>query len=112
MRLLPLLISLNKSCVYYLRKLSQTDEKLADKSAAADKSKLETAGNENVEWLDASQEGSEEIFFFARSCKKLHGVAGGAPGSAGSTGVFPDAGGFPGSAQAVSPEESPCAEVD
>lgn len=69
MRLLPLLIPLNKSCVYYLRKLSQTDEKLADKSAAADKSKLETAGNENVEWLDASGRFGRDFFFLPDHAK-------------------------------------------
>ena len=39
-----------------------TDEKLASKFDPADKSKLETAVNEAISWLDASQEGSKEEY--------------------------------------------------
>ena len=39
-----------------------TDEKLADKFDPADKSKLETAVNETIQWLDASQEASKEEY--------------------------------------------------
>jgi heat shock 70kDa protein 1/2/6/8 len=50
-----------ESYAYNLRN-SFTDEKLADKFDAADRSKLETAVNETIKWLDASQEGSEEEY--------------------------------------------------
>ena len=39
---------------------SLTNKKPADKSDAADKSRLETAVDETIKWFDASQEGLEE----------------------------------------------------
>ena len=98
------------------------DEKLAGKFEPADKTKLESAVNETISWLDASQEGSKEEyeekqkelegiakyalcqFSSTRVCtngsyspimQKLYGAAGGMPG--GAPGGFPGAGGgFPG----------------
>jgi len=93
-----------ESYAYNLRN-SLSDEKLADKFEAADKTKLETAVNETIAWLDASQEGSKveyeekqkELEAIANPImQKLYG-AGGAPG--GAPGGFPGgAGGFPGGA--------------
>ncbi|KAJ7048233.1 hsp71-like protein [Mycena amicta] len=48
-----------ESYAYNLRNLV-TEKKLADKFEPADKTKLETAVNEVINWLDASQEGSKE----------------------------------------------------
>jgi heat shock 70kDa protein 1/2/6/8 len=48
-----------ESYAYNLRN-SFTDEKLADKFDAADKSKLETAVNYTIKWLDASREEYDE----------------------------------------------------
>jgi hypothetical protein len=50
-----------ESYAYNLRN-SLTDEKLAEKFDAADKSKLEGAVNDTIKWLDASQEGSKEEY--------------------------------------------------
>jgi hypothetical protein len=50
-----------ESYAYNLRN-SLGGEKLADKIEPADKSKLETAVNEAIKWLDASQEGSKEEY--------------------------------------------------
>ena len=82
-----------------------TDEKLAGKFDPADKTKLETAVNETISWLDASQEASKEEYEEKQKeleaianpiMQKLYGAAGGAPGGAGG---FPGgAGGFPGGA--------------
>jgi len=89
-----------ESYAYNLRN-SLTDEKLADKFDAADKSKLETAVNEAISWLDNSQEGSKEEYEDKQKeleaianpiMQKLYAGAGGAPGD------FPGAGGFPGGA--------------
>ena len=61
-----------ESYAYNLRN-SLNDEKLADKFEAADKSKLETAVNEAIKWLDASQEGSKEEY--EEKQKELEGIA-------------------------------------
>jgi len=96
-----------ESYAYNLRN-SMTDEKLADKFDAADKAKLETAVNEAIQWLDASQEGSKEEYEEKQKeleaianpiMQKLYASAGGAPG--GAPGGFPGGpggapGGFPG----------------
>jgi hypothetical protein len=46
---------------------------LADKFEPADKSKLETAVNEAIKWLNASQEGSKEEY--EEKQKELKGIA-------------------------------------
>jgi L1 cell adhesion molecule like protein len=91
-----------ESYAYNLRNTLQ-DDKLADKFDAADKSKLQTAVDESISWLDASQEASKEEYEGKQ--KDLEAVAnpimsrlyggGGAPG--GAPGGFPGAGG-PGAA--------------
>jgi L1 cell adhesion molecule like protein len=91
-----------ESYAYNLRN-SLNDEKLADKFDAADKTKLESAVNDTIKWLDASQEGSKEEY--EEKQKELEAIAnpimsrlygaGGAPG--GPAGGFPGGpGGFPG----------------
>jgi heat shock protein 1/8 len=50
-----------ESYAYNLRN-TLTDEKLADKFDTADKAKLESAVNDAIKWLDASQEGSKEEY--------------------------------------------------
>jgi heat shock protein 1/8 len=52
---------------------SLTDEKLADKFEAADKSKLEGAVNDTIKWLDASQEGLKEKY--EEKQKELEAIA-------------------------------------
>ncbi|TDL24720.1 heat shock protein 70 [Rickenella mellea] len=93
-----------ESYAYNLRN-SLNDEKLKDKFEAADKTKLETAVNETISWLDASQEGSKEEYEEKQKelegianpiMQKLYASAGGAPGGPGGPGGFPGAGGFPG----------------
>jgi len=95
-----------ESYAYNLRN-SMTEEKLADKFEASDKSRLETAVNETISWLDASQEASKEEYEEKQKeleaianpiMQKLYGAAGGAPG--GAPGGFPGGapGGFPGGA--------------
>ena len=104
-----------ESYAYNLRN-SITDEKLADKFEASDKSKLETAVNETIQWLDSSQEASKEEYEEKQKelegtanpiMQKLYGAAGGGPGgfpggtdgfpgAGGAPGGFPGAGGFPG----------------
>ncbi|KAJ7062403.1 heat shock protein 70 family [Mycena amicta] len=83
---------------YNLRN-SITDEKLADKFEPADKTKLETAVNETIKWLDMSQEGSEEEYEEKQKeleaianpiMQKLYGSSGGTPGG-GAPGSFPGA---------------------
>jgi len=95
-----------------------TDEKLADKFDPADKAKLETAVNEAISWLDASQEGSKEEYEEKQKeleaianpiMQKLYGSSGapegGFPGGAGGApGGFPGAGG-PGGEDGPSVEE-------
>ncbi|THU82942.1 heat shock protein 70 [Dendrothele bispora CBS 962.96] len=75
-----------ESYAYRLRDTITTDS-LADKIAAADKSKLEVAINETVSWLDGSQEASKEEYHEKQKelesianpiMRKLYG-AGGAP---------------------------------
>ena len=61
-----------ESYAYNLRN-SLTDEKLADKFDAADKSKLETAVNDTIKWLDGSQEGSKEEY--EEKQKELEAIA-------------------------------------
>jgi len=91
-----------ESYAYNLRN-SLNDEKLKDKFEADDKAKLESAVNDTIKWLDASQEGSKEEY--EEKQKELEAIAnpimqklysaGGAPGG----GAFPGAeGGFPGGA--------------
>lgn len=96
------------------------DEKLAGKFDAADKSKLESAVNDTISWLDSSQEASKEEY--EEKQKELEGIAKyvflilptgddidlsispimqklyGSAGGAGGPGGFPGAGGFPGGA--------------
>jgi len=61
-----------ESYAYNLRN-SITDEKLADKFEATDKTKLEAAVNETISWLDSSQEASKEEY--DEKQKELEGVA-------------------------------------
>jgi len=61
-----------ESYAYNLRN-SITDEKLADKFEAADKTKLEAAVNETISWLDSSQEASKEEY--DEKQKELEGIA-------------------------------------
>lgn len=85
-----------------------SDEKLADKFDPEDKSKLESAVNEAISWLDASQEGSIEEYNEKQKeleaianpiMQKLYSQAG-----AGGAGGFPGAGaGFPGGAPPGAP---------
>ncbi|KAJ7135685.1 heat shock protein 70 family [Mycena epipterygia] len=90
-----------ESYAYNLRN-SINDEKLADKFEAADKTKLESAVNDTIKWLDASQEGSKEEYEEKQKelevvanpiMQKLYG-AGGFPGGAGGA-----PGGFPGASE-------------
>ena len=61
-----------ESYAYNLRN-SLTDDKLAGKFDPADKSKLESAVNETISWLDTSQEASKEEYELKQ--KELEGVA-------------------------------------
>ncbi len=61
-----------ESYAYNLRN-SMTEEKLADKFEASDKSRLETAVNETISWLDASQEASKEEY--EEKQKELEAIA-------------------------------------
>ncbi|KAJ6630718.1 heat shock protein 70 [Mycena sp. CBHHK59/15] len=61
-----------ESYAYNLRN-SITDEKLADKFEAGDKSRLESAVNDAIKWLDASQEGSKEEY--EEKQKELEAIA-------------------------------------
>jgi len=83
---------------------SLNDSNLADKFDAADKSKLESAVNDAISWLDSSQEASKEEYEEKQKelesvanpiMQKLYGAAGGAPGGfpGGAPGGFPGAGG-------------------
>jgi len=98
-----------ESYAYNLRN-TLTDDKLASKFDPADKTKLETAVNETISWLDSSQEASKEEYESRQKdlegvanpiMQRLYGSAGGAPGGgfpgagfpgAGAPGGFPDAG--------------------
>ncbi|KAH8817566.1 heat shock cognate 70 [Flagelloscypha sp. PMI_526] len=105
-----------ESYAYNLRN-SINDEKLADKFEAADKTKLTTAVDEAISWLDNSQEASKEEYEERQKelesvanpiMQKLYGSAGGAPGG------FPGGaapGGFPGGAPGgASHEDGPSVE--
>lgn len=61
-----------ESYSYNLRN-SLTDEKLKDKFEADDKAKLESAVNDTISWLDASQEGSKEEY--EEKQKELEAIA-------------------------------------
>lgn len=61
-----------ESYAYNLRN-SLTDEQLAGKIDAADKSKLESAVNETISWLDNSQEASKDEYESKQ--KELEGIA-------------------------------------
>ncbi|KAJ7632545.1 heat shock cognate 70 [Roridomyces roridus] len=104
-----------ESYAYNLRN-SLTDEKLADKFDAADKAKLESAVNDAIKWLDASQEGSKEEYEEKQKeleaianpiMQKLYGAGGMPPGAeggfpGGAPGGFPGGGapgGFPGASE-------------
>ncbi|KAJ7109318.1 heat shock protein 70 family [Mycena epipterygia] len=110
-----------ESYAYNLRN-SINDEKLADKFEAADKTKLESAVNDTIKWLDASQEGSKEEYEEKQKeleavanpiMQKLYG-AGGAPGGfPGGEGGFPGgAGGAPGGFPGASEDGPSVEEVD
>jgi L1 cell adhesion molecule like protein len=113
-----------ESYAYNLRN-SLTDDKLSSKFDQADKSKLETAVNEAIAWLDASQEGSKEEYEEKQKeleaianpiMQKLYsqagaGAAGGFPG-AGGPGGFPGGGpgGAPGGFPGAGGEDGPSVE--
>ena len=61
-----------ESYAYNLRN-SLTDEKLAEKFEPADNTKLESAVNDAIKWLDASQEGSKEEY--EEKQKELEAIA-------------------------------------
>ncbi|KAJ3735368.1 heat shock cognate 70 [Lentinula guzmanii] len=105
-----------ESYSYNLRN-SLTDEKLADKFSPDDKAKLQTAVDDAIKWLDASQEASKEEYEEKQKelesianpiMQKLYAAGGGEPGG------FPGAGGFPGGAPGGFPgagaEEGPSVE--
>lgn len=105
-----------ESYAYNLRN-SITDEKLADKFDPADKTKLTTAVDEAISWLDASQEASKDEYESKQKeleaianpiMQKLYGGAGGAPGGFPGAGGAP--GGFPGGAPPAGGEEGPSVE--
>jgi len=92
-----------ESYSYNLRN-SLNDDKLADKFAPEDKTKLTEAVDEAIKWLDDSQEASKEEYEQRQKeleavanpiMQRLYGAAGGPPGAEG--GGFPG-GGFPGGA--------------
>jgi heat shock protein 1/8 len=99
-----------ESYAYNLRN-TINDDKLADKFEAADKTKLETAVNETIQWLDASQEASKDEYESKQKeleavanpiMQRLYGQAGGAPGGfPGAPGAAPGGapGGFPGAGE-------------
>ena len=104
-----------ESYAYNLRN-SLNDDKLKDKFDPADKTKLETAVNETIAWLDSSQEASKDEYDSKQKeleavanpiMQKLYSAAGGAGGAPGGfpggpggfpggPGGFPGAGGAPG----------------
>jgi heat shock protein 1/8 len=110
-----------ESYAYNLRN-SITDDKLADKFEAGDKAKLESAVNETIQWLDASQEASKEEYEEKQKeleaianpiMQRLYGSAGGAPGAGGfpgGAGGFPGAGGAPGGFPGAGGEDGPSVE--
>jgi len=92
-----------ESYSYNLRNTLQ-DEKIAGKLEAADKTKLEEAIKEAIDWLDHNQEAEKEEYEHKQKTleevanpimMKLYGAGGAPPGAA--PGGFPGApGGFPG----------------
>lgn len=99
-----------ESYAYNLRN-SLNDEKLAGKFDAADKSKLESAVNDTISWLDVSAEASKEEYESRQKeleavanpiMQKLYSSAGGPEGFPGGAGGFPGGapGGFPGGGDA------------
>jgi len=111
-----------ESYAYNLRN-SMQDEKLAGKFEPADKTKLETAVNDTIKWLDVSNEASKEEYELRQ--KELEAVAnpimqklysaGGAPGEfPGAEGGFPGGapGGFPGAGGGASNDGPSVEEVD
>ena len=105
-----------ESYSYSLRN-TLSDEKLKDKFEAADKTKLETAVNECISWLDDSASASKDEYESRQ--KELEAVAsqimqklysqGGAPGGfPGAAGGAP--GGFPGAGAAAGGEDGPSVE--
>jgi len=108
-----------ESYAYNLRN-SLNDEKLADKFDPADKSKLESAVNDTIKWLDASQEGSKEEYEEKQKelesianpiMQKLYG-AGGMPGGGMPEGFPGGAGGAPGGFPGASEDGPSVEEVD
>ncbi|KAJ7097996.1 heat shock cognate 70 [Mycena belliarum] len=107
-----------ESYAYNLRN-SMNDEKLADKFEPADKAKLQSAVDEAIKWLDASQEGSKEEYEEKQKeleaianpiMQKLYG-AGGAPGGFPGGEGFPGAGGAaPGGFPGAASEDGPSVE--
>ncbi|KAG8996956.1 70-kilodalton heat shock protein [Tulasnella sp. 427] len=92
-----------ESYAYNLRN-TINDSNLKDKFAAGDKETLESAVNETISWLDASQEAAKEEYESKQKelegvanpiMTKLYGAAGGPAGGPGGPGGFP-AGGAPG----------------
>jgi L1 cell adhesion molecule like protein len=103
-----------ESYSYNLRN-TLADDKLASKFEPADKSKLESAVNETISWLDASQEASKEEYESRQKeleaianpiMQRLYGAAGGAPGGFPGAGAGGAPGGFPGAGG----EEGPSVE--
>ncbi|KAF5325805.1 hypothetical protein D9611_000606 [Ephemerocybe angulata] len=89
-----------------------------DKFDPADKTKLETAVKETIQWLDAFHEASKDEYESKQKeleaigfpiMQRLYGQAGSAPGGfSGAGGAAP--GGFPGAGGAAAHEEGPSAE--
>jgi L1 cell adhesion molecule like protein len=97
-----------ESYAYNLRN-SLSDEKLAGKFDAADKSKLESSVNDTISWLDASQEASVEEYSEKQKeleaianpiMQKLYAQAGAGAGAG--PGGFPG-GAFPGGGPGAAP---------
>ncbi|KIM55850.1 hypothetical protein SCLCIDRAFT_133745 [Scleroderma citrinum Foug A] len=94
-----------ESYAYNLRN-SLNDEKLSGKFDPADKSKLDSAINDAISWLESSQEASKEEYEDKQKelegvanpiMQKLYSAAGAEGGFPGGAGGFPGgAGGFPG----------------
>jgi L1 cell adhesion molecule like protein len=107
-----------ESYSYNLRN-SINDEKLAGKFGSDDKTKLENAVNEAINWLDSSQEASKEEYEERQKelegianpiMQKLYASSGGAPGAFPSPGGAP--GGFPGAGGAGGEDGPSVEEVD
>jgi len=106
-----------ESYAYNLRNTLQ-DEKVASKLEADDKSKLETAINEAIQWLDHNHEASKEEYEHHQKelekianpiMMKMYGAAGGGvPG--GAPGGFPGAGGAPGGFPGAGGDSGPTVE--